>query len=79
MQNPFQMLAQFQRNPMGAIQQQMLQKMESQNPQLFQKVMGMVGGKSESEMEQFARNLAKERGVNIDETISSVKSLLGMK
>ena len=57
----------------------MLQRMESQNPQLYQKVMGMVGGKDEKSMEQFARNLAKERGVNIDEMLSSVRGLFGIK
>lgn len=41
--------------------------------------MGMVGGKDEKSMEQFARNLAKERGVNIDEMLSSVRGLFGIK
>ena len=40
--------------------------------------MGMVGGKDEKSMEQFARNLAKERGVNIDETLSTVKQMFGI-
>lgn len=79
MTNPFQMLSQFRQNPSNFLQQQMLQRMEKQNPQRFQKVMDMVGGKNESQMEQFARNLAEERGVNIDETVSSVKALFGMK
>lgn len=79
MQNPFQMLTQIQKNPMAAIQQQMLNRMQSQNPQLFQKVMGMVGDKNSSQMEQFARNLAKEQGKDINEAVNFAKNLLGMR
>lgn len=79
MENPFQMLSQFRQNPTNFVQQQMLQRMEKQNPQLFQKVMGMVGDKNSNQMEQFARNLAKEQGKDINEAVSFAKGLFGMK
>lgn len=79
MQNPFQMFSQAMRNPSGFMQQQMLQRMQSQNPQKFQNIMDMVSGKNESQLEEFARNLAKEQGVNIDDTVNSVKSMFGIR
>ena len=53
--------------------------MQAQNPQKFQNIMDMVSGKNESQLEEFARNLAKEQGVNIDDTVNSVKSMFGIR
>lgn len=39
--------------------------MMKQNPQAFQKMQEMVGGKSEADMKQTALNLAKERGIDL--------------
>ena len=39
--------------------------MMKQNPQAYQKMQEMVGGKSEADMKQTCLNLAKERGVDI--------------
>ena len=61
MVNPFQML----QNPMGAIQNQMLEKMKAQNPQMFQQVQQMVSGKSDAEVKEMAFNVAKERGIDL--------------
>ena len=60
--NPFQVM-----NPV--INQQLQSRMQSmmkQNPQAFQKMQEMVGGKSEAEIKQTALNLAKERGVDLN-------------
>ena len=71
-------------NPFSAIQaltspgkmlQQQLQsrmvQMQKQNPQAFQKMQEMVGGKSENDLKQTAMNLAKERGIDIKQFASN--------
>ena len=67
--NPFQMLS----NPMGALQQQLqnrMSQMMKQNPQAYQKMQEMVSGKSEGDLRQTAINLAKERGIDIKQFAS---------
>ena len=64
--NPFQMMS----NPNQFINQQLQNKMNAmmqQNPQAFQRMKEMTNGKSETEMKQTAINLAKERGVDIQQ------------
>ena len=39
--------------------------MAQQNPQAYQKMQEMVGGKSENDIKQTAMNLAKERGIDL--------------
>ena len=41
--------------------------MMKQNPQAYQKMQEMVGGKSEADMKQTCMNLAKERGVDLQQ------------
>ena len=41
--------------------------MMKQNPQAYKKMQEMVGGKSEADMKQTAMNLAKERGVDLQQ------------
>lgn len=68
--NPFQMLS----NPMGALQQQLqnrMSQMMKQNPQAYQKMQEMVSGKSEGDLRQTAMNLAKERGIDIKQFASN--------
>lgn len=68
--NPFQKIGQMQRfmqNPMSAVQNQMLQKMQRQNPQMFQNVQQMISGKSEAQLKTMAENIAKDRGLNLNE------------
>lgn len=48
-------------NPM-----QMLQQMAGSNPQIGQ-VMRIIDGKSPQQLEQVARNMAKERGIDLDQ------------
>ena len=67
--NPFQALKLIQ-NPLGAMQQQMLSKMQAQNPQKFNQIMQMLNGKSEAQQKEMFKNLAKERGIDINQFAS---------
>lgn len=65
MQNPmFQML--FQGMKGGANPMPMLQQMMSSNPQMAP-MLNLVNGKSPAQLEQIARNLYKERGIDINQ------------
>ena len=67
MANPFQMMQAFS-NPQQFLNQQLqnrMNQMMKQNPQAFQKMQEMVGGKSEADMKQTCLNLAKEQGIDI--------------
>lgn len=63
------------KNPMGAMQQQMLRRMQQANPQLFKQVQGMVQGKSDAELRVMAQNIAQERGIDLNQFASQ----FGMK
>ena len=54
--NPFQAM-QVMSNPMGALQQQLLQKMKAQNPQMFQQTQNMTSGRSEAELKTLRARL----------------------
>lgn len=60
---------------MGAMQQQLLQKMQRQNPQLYRQVQEMVQGKSDAELRTMAQNIAQERGIDFNQFASQ----FGMK
>lgn len=60
---------------MGAMQQQLLQKMQRQNPQLYRQVQEMVQGKSDAELRTMAQNIAQERGIDLNQFASQ----FGMK
>lgn len=45
--------------------------MMKQNPQAFQKMQEMVGGKNEDDMKQTCMNLAKERGIDLKQFASN--------
>lgn len=67
MTNPFQAM-QLLSNPSQLLNQQLQQRMSQmaqQNPQAYQKMQEMVGGKSESDMKETAMNLARERGIDL--------------
>lgn len=55
---------------MGAIQQQMLAKMERQNPQKFNQIKQMVNGKNDVQLKEMAENIAKERGIDLNQFAS---------
>ena len=64
MNNPLMMLLNIARNggnPMAAMQQ-----MAQSNPQMRQ-AMQMIQGKSPAELQQMAQNMAKERGIDLNE------------
>ena len=67
--NPFQAMKAM-KNPMGMIQQQMMMKFQKQNPQMFQQVQQMVSGKSEEQLKEMAQNIAKERGIDLNQFAS---------
>lgn len=67
--NPFQALKLIQ-NPLGAMQQQMLQQMQQTNPQKFQQVKAMLDGKSPDQQREMFMNLAKERGIDVNQFAS---------
>lgn len=63
MYNPFQM-------PNQMMQQRMFQRMQNQNPQLFNKVQEMMQGKNENQIKEMANNIAKERGIDLNQFAS---------
>lgn len=68
-QNPLQTAIQMMnmgRNPMG-----MLQQMSGNDPQLA-KAMQIINGKSPQQLQQMAQNMAKERGINLDDFVRSL-------
>lgn len=64
--NPFQAMKAM-KNPMNFLQQQMMEKFKNQNPQMFNQVQEMIKGKSEPQLKEMAQNIAKERGINLNE------------
>ena len=64
--NPFQAM-QVAQNPMGILQKQMMERFRNQNPQMFQQVQQMVNGKSEQQLKVMAQNIAKERGIDLNQ------------
>ena len=62
-QNPIMQAMQMMRNMQNP--QQMMQGMFQNNP-LFQRAQQMAQGKSEQELEQVARNLCQQRGVDFE-------------
>ena len=69
--NIFQAM-QYLTNPNKALQEQMLQKMQNMNPALFNNIQNMINGKSDAELKQMAMNLAKERGIPINDILKNL-------
>lgn len=61
--NPMQLIGMLQnsQNPMGMIQQ-----MFGNNPQ-YRQVMQAIQGKNPQQLEQYARNLAKNQGIDLNQ------------
>lgn len=64
MNNPMMAMLQMARN--GGNPMQMLQQMAGQNPQAAQ-AMRLIQGKNPQQLRQIAENMAKERGVDLDQ------------
>ena len=54
-------------NPLGQIQ----------NNPLFQRAQQMAAGKSPQELQQIAKNLCQQRGINMDEAYQQFKQMFG--
>lgn len=64
-------------NPKAFIQQIMNNPMAMKNP-MVQNVIGMMQKNDTKGLEEMARNLYKEKGLDIDETMQKIKSQFGM-
>ena len=74
--NPMQML-QGMRNPQQFLQQMMGDRQMMSNP-IIKNALGMVQKGDSKGIEQMARNLCKEKGIDADKAFESFKSQLGM-
>ena len=65
--NPFQMLQMFRntKNPMALCQQ-----MANNNPQM-QQILNNLQGKTPKELEQYARNVAQSKGIDLGQYLSN--------
>lgn len=63
MNNPMMQLVQMMRN--GQNPMQMMEQWAQKDPRMGQ-AMSMIRGKSPQQLEQMARNMAKERGIDLD-------------
>ncbi len=75
--NPMQMMGMLsgKSNPQQMMSQMMTQQLQS-NP-LFQRAQQMAQGKSPQELEQVARNLCQQRGIDLDSAMSQFKQMMG--
>lgn len=75
--NPFQMMGMLsgKNNPQQMVGQMMTQQF--QNNPLFQRAQQMAQGKTPQELEQVARNLCQQRGIDLDSAISQFKQMIG--
>lgn len=69
MNNPIMKLVQMMKS--GGNPQAMLQQMAGQNPQLNQ-IIQMTQGKSQSEMSQYIKSAAQQRGVDLGQLASQI-------
>ena len=53
-------------NPVSMMHSQSMNQMQRQNPQLFKKVQEMTNGKNEVQLKELASNIAKERGIDLN-------------
>ena len=64
-------------NPMNMIVNQIRQRVGNKNP-MMNNVINMAEKNDVSGLEQFARNLAKEKGVNIDDYYNQACQMFGV-
>lgn len=77
MQNNMGMLMQAMRNPQAFMQQAMNNSQLMQNP-IFKNTVDMMQKGDNKGLEEMARNLCKEKGVNPDDALKQIKSKFGM-
>lgn len=75
--NPMQMMGMLngRSNPQQMVSQIMSQQLQG-NP-LFQRAQEMARGKSPQELEQVARNLCQQRGIDLDSAMNQFKQMMG--
>ena len=74
--NPMQLI-QAMKNPQAFMQQMMNNSQIMQN-QMAKNAIGMAQSGDTKGIEQMARNLCREKGINPDEMIKQIKSRIGM-
>lgn len=77
--NPMQMLGSVMKsggNPQKIIMQMMNSSMEN-NP-MMSNVMQMAQNQDAKGLEQFARNLAKEKGINVEQGVQAIRQNMGL-
>ena len=74
--NPFQMLGAM-KNPQAFIQEKMNNSQIMQNP-MIRNAMQMYKNGDAKGIEQLARNLCKEKGINADDMFNQMKNNFGM-
>lgn len=64
----------------NGMQEMMLKMMQGQlqNNPLFRRAQQMATGKSEKELEQIAKNLCEQCGINIDQAMEQFKKQFGI-
>lgn len=60
-------------NPQKAVENLIMEKTNCQNNPLFQRAQQMAEGKDDSQLEQTARNLCKQRGIDFDTAFAEFK------
>lgn len=75
--NPLQMIGMLngKGNPQQMMGQMVTQQLQS-NP-LFQRAQQMAQGKSPQELEQVAKNLCQQRGIDLDSAMNQFKQMMG--
>lgn len=75
--NPLQMIGMLngKGNPQQMMSQMMTQQLQS-NP-LFQRAQQMAQGKSPQELEQVAKNLCQQRGIDLDSAMNQFNQMMG--
>ncbi|WP_444240912.1 hypothetical protein [Eshraghiella crossota] len=74
--NPMQML-QGMRNPQQFLQQMMGDRQMMSNP-IIKNALGMVQSGNAEGIEKLARNLCKEKGIQVDDFVSQIKQNIGL-
>lgn len=77
MNNPFQLL-QAMRNPQQFLQQMAGNSQAMSNP-ILKNAMDMANKGDTKGVEQLARNLCKEKGINVDDAVRQIRNQFGMK
>jgi hypothetical protein len=78
MMNPMQIMNAV-RNPQAFLQQMMNNNPQMKNNPMAQNILNMAQSGNVSGIEQFGRNMAKERGVDFDQAFSDFKNQFGVK